>query len=153
MAPGVTSDRALYDVIRFIRPLHRALAASVKTGLQRTGITLGLRAVMEIVDASGPQTVPAIGRVLEIRRQPVQRVVTDAVERGLLQLIPNPAHRRSNLVALTDAGRDAFSQIRAREQSVLQPIAERLTDEEIGTCVRVLHELMTAFQERADEGR
>src|SRR5215470_14028883 len=51
-----------------------------------------------------PATVPAIAARLGLARQGVQRVVDDLLAEGRAASAANPAHRRSRLIGLTDAG-------------------------------------------------
>lgn len=141
---------ALYDVIRFVRPLHLALARSVERELRGTGVTMGMRAVLEVVDAYGPATVPSIGRVLAVGRQPVQRIVNAAKALGLVSLESNPAHKRSALVALTAEGESAFRAIREREQQNLKRVARDLSRVDIVAAIRVLGALSDAFQSKGE---
>jgi hypothetical protein len=54
----------LYEIIRLIRPVHRRLARAVEAKLEGTGVTVGMRAVMEVLEEAGPMAVPDIGRSL-----------------------------------------------------------------------------------------
>lgn len=139
------TEDVLYDVIRHVRPLFRALAKSVEDQLEGTGITVAMRAVLERVLDDGPRTVPQIGRSLSIKRQFVQRVVNAALELGLLETAPNPAHARSSLVALTPAGEATIRGIRDREQAVLRGVAEGLTRADAEACLRVIAHLTSEF--------
>jgi DNA-binding MarR family transcriptional regulator len=58
-----------------------------------------------------PHTVAAIGRLMGMTRQGVQRVADQLVDRGLAEYRPNPAHRRAKLLACTQAGYWAIRQI------------------------------------------
>lgn len=61
-----------------------------------------------IAVADGELTVPAMADRLGLTRQAVHRVVGDLVDDGMLERRDNPAHQRSPLVSLTDAGRDVI---------------------------------------------
>ncbi len=147
--PKVSRATLLYDVIRFVRPLHLALARSVERGLHGTGVTMAMRAVLEIIDAGGPKSVPDIGRVLVVERQSAQRIVNAAQELELVELISNPAHRRSPLVSLTPKGAELFAYIREQEQKTLQRIGRNSSRDDIEATIRVLNALTLNFQEIA----
>lgn len=69
-----------------------------------------------------PRTLPQIGRQMGVSRQAVRRIAELLVERGLAEYRPNPAHRRAQLLACTEAGYWAIRQI-----SIAQaPWAERI---------------------------
>lgn len=50
------------------------------------------------------RTVPQIADRLGLQRQSVQRVVNDLLADGLVELVDNPGHARSKLVAITSDG-------------------------------------------------
>ncbi|MFC4059548.1 MarR family winged helix-turn-helix transcriptional regulator [Planomonospora corallina] len=72
----------------------------------------------------------------------MQRTVNDAAARGLVESVPNPAHRRSSLIRLTEEGRAAITAVIARERAVLSRAGGDLTDAEITACLRVLSRLL-----------
>lgn len=61
-----------------------------------------------IVAAERPQPVAWLARDLGANRQNVQRIVNDLTKEGLVAFAPNPHHRRAQLVALTDKGRQTY---------------------------------------------
>lgn len=61
-----------------------------------------------IVAAERPQPVAWLARDLGANRQNVQRIVNDLTKEGLVSFAPNPHHRRAQLVALTDKGRQTY---------------------------------------------
>lgn len=140
----------LYQVLRRVRPLHQLSARAVTAGLEGTGVTLGMRAVLEQLHVAGPQTVPAVGRALFLPRQVIQRLVDDAAGLGLVELRPNPAHRRSRLVALTDAGRRTFDDVHAGELARLGVIADDVAPADLAACLRVLDRLVDGVRGAPD---
>lgn len=94
-----------------------------------------------VVEARTPPTVPQIGRSLGHPRQVIQRAANELLGAGLLQLAPNPNHKRAPLLLATDAGeqRKQLANVHAAEaaDALLQVIdaakCERLAQE--------LHEL------------
>jgi DNA-binding MarR family transcriptional regulator len=56
-----------------------------------------------------PQPVAWLARNMGLNRQGVQRIVNEMRQDGLVELRPNPHHRRAHLVALTKRGEDAFA--------------------------------------------
>lgn len=69
-----------------------------------------------------PRTLPEIGRRMGMSRQGVRRVAGLLVEHGLAEYRPNPAHRRAQLLACTEAGYWAVRQITL----VAHPWADRI---------------------------
>ncbi|MCK0113765.1 MarR family winged helix-turn-helix transcriptional regulator [Ornithinimicrobium sp. F0845] len=111
-----------------------------------TALTVPLRAVLERVHAHGPQTVPAIARSLYVTRQGVQALVDRGRDLGLVETVPNPAHRRSHLVVLTPAGNDLFDTVRADELARLDVVASGLDPVDVAAAVRVLDHLILSLE-------
>ena len=131
----------LYEVLGQIRPLVLNSARVVEAALKPAGLTVGMRAVLEVLADHGPATVPAIGARLDLARQGVQRHVNDLIERGLVESRVNPDHRRSVLISLTGAGSDSIRRVVDDERRRLARMAPDCTAEEIAAAVKVLQAL------------
>ena len=142
----------LYDVLRHVRPLHQYAAKVVADAQAASRVSMPMRAVLERLAADGPQPVPQIARSLWLSRQFVQRLVDEAVELGLVELRRNPAHRRSRLIALTEAGERAFAEIHAAELDRLARIAEDLDPAAISAARQVVAHLTAQLRELALQG-
>jgi DNA-binding MarR family transcriptional regulator len=138
----------LYEVLRHVRPLHQYAAKAVAGSLAEHDVTMPMRAVLERL-ADGPQTVPQVARSLWLPRQVVQRLADAAAGLGYLRYAENPAHRRSKLAQLTEAGRRVFAEIHDDELADLQALADRLDPQDIKACVRVISALTTHTREVA----
>ncbi|MEE4010893.1 MarR family winged helix-turn-helix transcriptional regulator [Roseibium sp. FZY0029] len=146
----------LYEIIRLIRPVHRRLARAVEAKLEGTGVTVGMRAVMEVLEEAGPTAVPDIGRALFLARQQIQLLMNALEEQGLVQRHLNPAHKRSPLFDLTEAGHHRFGEIRARENSEIDAICEMFSDEDLRSTQRVMCTMLdhfAAFEDDPDRPR
>ncbi len=141
----------LYELIRLIRPVHRRLARAVEAYLEGAGVTVGMRAVLEVLNEGGPLSVPDIGRVLFLSRQQVQLMVNDLEVAGLVERRPNPAHKRSSLFALTDFGENRFAEIRLRETDNITALCEQFSGEDLKASQRVLCGLLDQFSEFEDD--
>ncbi|MGK5678232.1 MarR family winged helix-turn-helix transcriptional regulator [Actinoplanes sp. URMC 104] len=131
----------LYEVLRNVRPLVLNSARVVEASLAADGVSVGMRAVLEVLAEAGPATVPAIAERLDLARQGIQRHVNDLAALGFVDSRANPAHRRSVLIDLTPAGRDRFDRIRGYELASLDRMAAECTDGEIDAAIRVLRAL------------
>ena len=58
--------------------------------------------------AEQPQPVAWLARNMGLNRQGVQRIVNEMRDDSLLEIQPNPHHRRAHLVVLTKQGKEAF---------------------------------------------
>ncbi|MEU2600087.1 MarR family winged helix-turn-helix transcriptional regulator [Streptomyces hirsutus] len=135
----------LMEVFDLVGPLYRRVQRKVEQGEAVEGLSVGVRAVLDLLHKHGPMTVPQMGRAQAISRQFVQRMVNDAAARGLVESTPNPAHQRSSLIRLTDRGRAAITAAVAREHAVLREVGGDLTDADLRSCVRVLAQMLTLF--------
>ena len=73
------------------------------------------RTVLLGLARSGPRTVAQMAREREQSRQRFQPLVNALIADGLLEAVPNPAHRQSPLIALTARGERAVQRIRQIE--------------------------------------
>lgn len=135
----------LTEVFDLVGPLYRRVQRKVEQSEAVEGLSIGVRAVLDLLRKHGPMTVPQMGRAQAISRQFVQRMVNDAAARGLVESVPNPAHRRSSLIRLTDAGRAAITAVLAREHLLLRQVGGGLTEADVRACLRVLGEMLALF--------
>ncbi|MDF2705064.1 MAG: hypothetical protein K0R62_716 [Nonomuraea muscovyensis] len=140
-ASAELADR-LTEVFDLVGPLYRRAQRKVEQDAPIEGLSVGVRAVLNLLREHGPMTVPQMGRAQALSRQFVQRVINDAVARGLVESVPNPAHKRSSLIRLTDHGRAAITAVIDRERAVLAQAGGGLTDADVAGCVRVLSHLL-----------
>jgi DNA-binding MarR family transcriptional regulator len=138
----------LYDILRHVRPLHQYSAAVVADALAERDVSMPMRAVLERL-TGGPQTVPQVARALWLPRQVVQRLTDAAAGLGYVRFADNPAHRRSRLAELTDAGRRVFAEIHDEELANLSTLADRLDPEDIEAAVRVVAALTAHARDQA----
>jgi len=141
----------LYEIIRLIRPVHRRLARAVEAKLDGTGVTVGMRAVMEVLDEAGALSVPDIGRALFLARQQIQLMVNALEEQGLVIRRSNPAHKRSPLFALTEAGQTAFGEIRATENDEIEAVCELFSEADLNSAQKVLCAMLDHFAAFEDD--
>lgn len=141
LTPDEAADR-LRDVFDVLGPLYRRIFRTVESSEPIEGVSVGVRAVLDMLRANGPMTVPAMGNAQALSRQFVQRMVNDARHRGWVRLTDNPAHRRSSLVTLTVSGDETIAAVLAREQAVLRNVPGDLCAEDIDTCLHVLRSML-----------
>ncbi|MBD0418910.1 MarR family transcriptional regulator [Streptomyces sp. TRM S81-3] len=137
--------RRLTEIYDLVGPLYRRAQRSVEQELTGDGLSVGVRAVLTLLHRNGPMTVPQMGRAQAISRQFVQRMVNDAAAGGLVESIANPAHRRSSLIRLTEAGRTTIGAVLDREHLLLRQVGGDLTDADVTACLRVLGAMLTAL--------
>lgn len=141
----------LYQVIWQSRPLMQAAEAVVERGLRDHGLTVRMRAVLEILTRHGPAPVPEIAHHLEIQRQYVQLMVNDTHAAGLTGAAPNPRHQRSKLITLTQSGQRLIDQVMQREAALLRELAGDLGGDDIATTLRVMRALTDRLKQTEQE--
>jgi DNA-binding MarR family transcriptional regulator len=137
----------LAEVYLLVGPLYRRVLRKVELSEEIEGVGVGVRAVLDLLRLNGPMTVPQMGRAQALSRQFVQRMVNEAAERGFVQAVANPAHRRSSLIRLTDAGRGVIEAVIAREHALLGQVGGGLTQADVDACVKVLSGMLGALSD------
>ena len=99
------------------------------------------KAVLEMLETSGPQTVPALAARRNSSRQNVQIVVNRLQRFGMVEFAPNPAHRKSGLVRITEQGGVALKRGAQQEAKLLDELAGRLADFDLRPAVQLLGRL------------
>ncbi|MCL7493147.1 MarR family winged helix-turn-helix transcriptional regulator [Streptomyces sp. MCA2] len=141
LASEELTDR-LTEVFDLVGPLYRRTQRKVEQDVSVEGLSVGVRAVLNLLREHGPMTVPQMGRAQALSRQFVQRMVNDAAARGLVESAPNPAHKRSSLIRLTEQGQTVITAVIDHERVVLRQVGGDLADAEVDTCLRVLSRLL-----------
>ncbi|MFD9823974.1 MarR family winged helix-turn-helix transcriptional regulator, partial [Streptomyces violascens] len=119
LASEELTDR-LTEVFNLVGPLYRRTQRKVEQDVSAEGLSVGVRAVLNLLREHGPMTVPQMGRAQALSRQFVQRMVNDAAPQGLVESVPNPTHKRSSLIRLTEKGHTAITTVTDRERSLLR---------------------------------
>ncbi|CAM5515681.1 MarR family winged helix-turn-helix transcriptional regulator [Streptomyces aurantiogriseus] len=146
LAPDELADR-LTQVFALVGPLYRRVHRKVEQAAPLEGLSAGVRAVLDLLREHGPMTVPQMGRAQALSRQFVQRMVNEAAAQGLVEAIPNPAHQRSSLIRLTDAGGAAITAVLARERALLRQVGGDLSRADVDACTKVLARMLALFDD------
>ncbi len=132
----------LYRLIWMSRPLMQAAEARVERGLDGTGLTVRMRAVLEILHAHGSASVPEIAMKLEIKRQYVQLMVNETLAEGLTVGRTNPRHKRSTMIALTAKGQSVIEGVVMREKRLVEQLGADIDASDIATALQVVEMLL-----------
>ena len=143
--------KQLHQLIWMSRPLMQAAEACVETGLTGTNLTVRMRAVLEILDKYGEQTVPEIAARLEINRQYVQIMCNETLASGFTEQRPNPRHKRSPILALTDHGRTLIAEIISKEMNLLEELGENFSKQDIATALEIIVAVTDSLKKRAGD--
>lgn len=105
--------------------------------------------------ADRPSTTPQIAARMGVTRQGAQKQLNALVEAGLMEVRPNPLHKRSPLYLLTQQGQTAFDAMDKRWRAHAARTAASFDDAELDTALKVLTGLIdlyaSAKQEPHDE--
>jgi DNA-binding MarR family transcriptional regulator len=150
--------RALELLIHEIRRAFHRLRITAEHLHGDEEISAGERAVLFELDRQGPRTVPEMARARPVSRQHIQSLVNPLLRDGQVELVDNPAHRRSKKVRLTPTGRSSVRRMRRREEAILTALPVRSTRKEVLAAAAVLRELREvlegeAWERLAREGR
>ena len=126
------------DLINEVRLLYNRLVEIVEELHSDTGITAPQRAVLEYLHHNGAATVPAMARARNVTRQHIQTIINDLHESRLVSPEPNPAHQRSPLFTLTDAGSATIGAIVSRESEYLKARLGDVAEEDVRAATRTL---------------
>ena len=96
--------------------------------------------------APQPPNIPQIAATMGVTRQGVLKQINLLVGEGLIQPLPNPAHKRSPLYALTEIGQATFDAIDARWNKHVQKMAAGFTAADLDAAVRVLSVLSQFYE-------
>ena len=103
-----------------------------------------------IAYAQRPEPVAWLARDLGSNRQNVQRIVNDLRKEGFVEFQPNPHHRRSQLVVLTDRGRAVFDQAMQLWTPWANNLAEGHALEDIGAMAAMVKALRRKLEQEHD---
>ncbi|APX32184.1 MarR family transcriptional regulator [Brachybacterium sp. P6-10-X1] len=152
LPPGALADR-LAEVYVALGPVYRRVSRIVEHDEAVSGLSVGVRNVLDQLRRDGERTVPQLARSQDLSRQFVQRMVHEARRAGQVELVDNPSHRRSHLVRITPQGHEAITAVTDREQALLGSVGGNLTAQELTATLRVLHHMDEALIRIEAEGR
>jgi DNA-binding MarR family transcriptional regulator len=141
-------ENAGYEVIWLVRRLFRSLATTADSYLKDDELTAADRAVMEFLYPEEKLSVPSIADRYLVSRQHVQVTVNRLLSVGLLRAEANPRHKRSQLIRLSELGRETFADIRSNEALIVRKLFADLDQQDIEGTRRLLKSLLA----RCDSG-
>lgn len=98
----------------------------------------GAFSIMTDIHFQGPKTIPELLQERAISRQSIHRMIKGLINEGVLEYIDNPEHKRSKKITLTRYGKKYYlSKLKVLDK-VMEPIAERLSDEEMTRALETM---------------
>ena len=103
--------------------------------------------------AERPLTVPQIARRMGLTRQSVHATVKRLLADGLVELVPNADHRRSQLARLTELGKERYAALHRRQGRWVNRLADGIERSELDATARVLEELCARLEAEVGDDR
>jgi len=150
-SPG---GEALTDLVLAVFRLNGRLLAAGDRLVADLGLTSARWQVLGAIALSPSlQPVAWLARNMGLNRQGVQRIVNEMREDGLVELRPNPHHRRAHLVALTKRGEDAFASASRLQAPWANALAKGISAEELAKTRRLLATLCERLDQELGKSR
>ena len=106
----------------------------------------GLRSLLRSLDKQGAQTVPQMARGRSVSRQNIQTLVNQLVDAGYIELVENPAHKRSLFVRLTPQGKKTVDAMNRREHKLVSKSGVGVSDKKMREAAETLRGVRAFFE-------
>jgi len=115
---------------------------------QPAGRSTARRGLLRGLARYGPRTVPQLALARSVTRQHTQEVVDRLRADGFVELVANPAHKRSRLVRITRRGVALVASMDEADARALGAIGDALdvTKEDLAITVRTLRAVREQFE-------
>lgn len=143
---GVFGDPALESVLAETGALFHRMRHEAERIHGQGETSSGRRAILRGLARLGPQTVPEMARARPVSRQYIQRLVNELTDDGLVEAAVNPAHKRSALIQITNAGAKTLDEMSAREQELFEGIQIDIEEEDLAKAADTLRRLRLVFE-------
>ncbi len=136
----------MVELFEAVRVLYHRLKLAVQEVHGEGSLSSGRRGILRDLKTEGEKTVPELARLRSVSRQHVQVVVDSLSREGLVELVENPAHKKSRLVRLTPAGERVLSEMGDRERVLLAGLPASVSRSDMVTAQGILERLHEGFQ-------
>jgi DNA-binding MarR family transcriptional regulator len=111
----MSKELVLAELLKEIRVNYQLLKKGVEFVHKGTDLSIGVRGIIEILYDQGGMTVPHLAKIRHLSRQSVQVMVDQMIENGWVETKPNPFHKKSMIIELTDEGKKAYKNMQEQE--------------------------------------
>jgi DNA-binding MarR family transcriptional regulator len=137
------------DLVLSLFRLNGLLIAEGDRMSRNLGLTSARwRVIGAVALSSSGLTVPGIARVLGQSRQAVQRITDAMIADGLLVYAPNPKHKKSQLVHLSEAGKRCYNQLREVQDPWALTATADIALDDLETSLFVVRRLIKKFDKK-----
>lgn len=105
-----------------------------------------------IAYAERPESVAWHARTMGLHRQGIQRIVNELKTEGIVELRPNPHHKRAHLVCLTKKGQKLFDAAIALQVPWANAVSKDLNLKDIATARSVIDQLKSRVEQENGPG-
>jgi len=138
-------DREAVDrIIADLRTMLREIRCIGSERLVRQGVSMGHLHLMSVLDRHGEMAMSRLAELLDVSLSNATGLIDRMEERGLVQRRRVADDRRVVLVGLTDAGRQALSDLELLRNDLLARILARLDERQLGRVAHALDDLRAA---------
>ncbi|AXI76198.1 MarR family transcriptional regulator [Peterkaempfera bronchialis] len=129
-----------------LRTRGRLVTATPALGAEE-GLTGSQSLVLAaVIRAVQPPTVPQIGRSLGHTRQAVQRTADALAQRGLIEFVDNPDHKRARRLVPTERGRAVDEDVQDRSRVWADRVTEGMDPGDLVAATETLRTLRTRLE-------
>jgi len=101
----------------------------------------GTWGLLRLLEDEGPLTVPEVARRRSVSRQYIQKLANELIDEGLVEMVDNPAHRRSKHMQLTGAGARRLTELTGRLRAFLDARAGAIPTARLRAATHTIAEL------------
>ncbi len=139
---GAASRQTLQTLLAEVNALALRLNQLARSRDEAGAVAVGGRGILQLLErTSEGQTVPQLARARRTSRQSVQMLVNRLHADGCVELVRNPAHKRSVLVRTTGRGRASLAEGEALEARLLDSAMTAFQESDLLSASRLLAEL------------
>jgi DNA-binding MarR family transcriptional regulator len=131
----------LADLFREVKSFGERWKKATAVADQKGGISAGGRSILQLLKTHEPLTVPQIARLCSTSRQNIQVAVNRLSATGYVDLISNPAHKRSMLIRMTARGRIMADSGIKTESERLTRVSARISQKEVLAAIAALRRI------------
>ena len=139
---------ALRDIFEEIHSLSAELKKLSISSDGNSAVLVATHSLLQTLVEHGPQTVPSIADVRKTSRQNIQVMADRLAQLGWVEFVPNPNHKKSELVRLTESGLAQFTASAKTETQMLKRLAARVSEQDLQEAQRLLRRLHLVIAEQ-----
>ena len=129
--------KAIGPLLEGCAAIDRQVRAAVRTLTRGSGITGPQWGILGVfAGPEGPFSVAEAARRIGQTRQSVQGIADLLADKALIEFRPDPNHRRTKLVTVTDSGRALLRKLRARQTRWTRQVASHLDGNDVETALQ-----------------